>query len=218
MQKNETVQFEARPWQKVEGVELAKNIIADFSGKSSAEPLGAPIPSPILVSFTAGPRTNDTGTITLTSTSNRGIGTLDITFRVKGGWIIDGASGGGRVHGQKCGAPPGPWTIDGTYTRAGFVGEQRWSITIAADERTGTFTYRTTQEGKPAGSPVTIYLVGRAQGTVTLAIDAVDGTAHMVLKETKHTYSATTSSGGTGSDQNAPLEQYTFDWETGGSC
>lgn len=228
VRKNETVQFEARPFHKIEGTELHKPIVATFVGKASAEPLDVPVPSPILVSYKAGPNSNDSGTVTLTSTSNRGIGKLDLTFRVKGGWIIDATYAGGSAHGQKCGDPPGPWILDGTYEPANlaipgisvagtFKGTQKWTITINADEKTGTFVYSTNAKGKFVGAPVVVTLVGSAKGTVSLSIDPVSGLAHMDLQETKHTYRATVPYG-QGNDSNAPLDDYTLDWDVGGTC
>jgi hypothetical protein len=225
--KNELVQFEARPFHKIELVELHKPIVATFAGKASAEPLDTPVQSPILVSFKAGPKSNDTGNITLTSTSNRGIGTLNIRFRVRGGWIIDASfdrpQASGTIHGQqKCGDPTGQWIATGTYKpknlQGVFNGTQKWTITINPDAATGTFEYATTAKGQFAGVPVTIYLVGRASGKVTLNIDPISGVAHMVLKETLHTYYSTTKLGGSGTDQNATLETQPMDWDVGGNC
>ncbi|HXG26810.1 MAG TPA: hypothetical protein VNL94_08175 [Candidatus Binatia bacterium] len=216
VKKNETVQFEARVWHKVEGVELTKPIHSAFAGTASLDPVDVEVPSPMLLSFKAGPNLDDQGTVSLTTTSNRGIGTLDITFTVAGGWFIDGANFGGRLKGLKCGDPPGDWVIDGTYKVGAFAGEQRWTITIGADERTGTFGYNTTQTGTIQG--VTIYVVGLAFGEATLDIDPVTGQAHMELEEKTHTYSATTSKGGSGRDQDADLVRYAFDWEVGGDC
>ena len=134
------------------------------------------------------------------------------------GWSIDQRFGGGRIRGRHCGAVPGRWIVDGTYDVGGFVGTQKWKITIGADERTGTFTYNVTSKGAPFGSPVTVYLLGFANGTVTLAIDPADGTARMVLTETKHTYLTTTDKGGSGNDQEAERQTYPLDWPADPAC
>ena len=63
-----------------------------------------------------------------------------------------------------------------------------------------------------------IYLVGSSKGTVTLTLDPIDGDAHMVLQETKHTFVATTQYGGQGSNTDTELFRYTFDWDVGGDC
>jgi len=216
VRKNETVQFEARPFHKIEQVELHKPIVATFVGKASAQPLDTPVPSPILVSYKAGPMLNDTGTVTLTSTSNRGIGTLDLTFRVKGGWFIDTPSaGGGHLKGLKCGDPTGVWIIDGIIN-FGSQGVQKWTITIDANAQTGTFKYTTKTTSVFQG--VTVILDGSAHGTATLTIDPVSGMAHMDLKETSHTYRSYVDPRYKGSDQNAPLEEAHFDWDVGGNC
>ena len=216
--KNELIQFESKVWHKIENVELHKNIVNEFTGKSSVDPVDIPVPAPVTNSFKAGPMTNDTGTITMTTTSNRGIGVLSLTFRVKGGWLIDTPNRGGRLSGLKCGDPTGEWVVKGTYSALGMTGKQDWTITINADEATGKFVYYTDQQGNPGGAPVTVYVSGFARGNVTLSIDPVTSLAHMHLTETFHTYNATTELGGEGSDQDAPLESYDLDWPAGGNC
>ena len=220
--KNETVQFESKVWHKIENVELNKNIVNTFAGKTSIDPVDIPVPAPVTNSFKAGPNSNDIGTITMTSTSNRGIGEQTLTFRVKGGWLIDypatpHAYGGGSLHGEKCGDPTGNWVIDGSYDAAGFTGEQGWVITINADERTGVFEYATYQTAVMAG--VKIYLEGTANGTATLDIDATTGIAKMHLQETKHTYRSWTEySPDKGKNTDTELFAYEFEWLPEGSC
>ncbi len=134
------------------------------------------------------------------------------------GWSIDQASGGGRIKGKHCGDAPGKWIVDGTYDVGGLKGTQKWAITIRANGSTGSFTYSVSSKGKPFGAPLTVYLTGEAGGTVTLAIDPADGVAHMVLTETHHTYATTTDKGGSGNDQNAPLETSRLDWPPDPAC
>jgi hypothetical protein len=213
VRKNETVQFETTVWHKIDGTQLNKKIVNQFSGKASIDPVGIEVPSPVTNSFKAGSQNGDKGTIEMTTTSNRGIGKLTLTFEVKGGWFIDEPSGGGRIHGQKCGDPPGDWVIEGTYDMMGMVGQQQWTITIDASGQTGTFTYHQESEGNPGGGPVKVHVSGDAGGTVALSIDPVDGNAIMTFTETYSTYTAggASSAGGI----NPPYKQ---EWQVGGTC
>jgi hypothetical protein len=216
VKKNETVQFEARVWHKIENVELHKPIVNTFTGKRSVDPVDIPVPAPVTISYKAGPMLNDTGTIRMTTTSNRGIGVLALTFTVKGGWIIDTPSaGGGSLKGQKCGDPTGIWIVNGIIN-FGSQGVQKWTVTIDANGQTGTFKYTTKTETTYAG--VTVTLEGDAHGTATLSIDPVSGQAHMELTETFHEYRSWVDPAYKGSDNNAPLEGATFDWDVGGTC
>jgi hypothetical protein len=215
---NERVQFSATPYHKVERRDLRKPIVAEFTGEKSADPLDTPIPAPALFDFVAASLKDRTGTFTLTSTSNRGIGKLDVTFRVHvGGWAIDQPSGGGRITGRKCGGQTGDWTVKGTYEQLGMKGKQRWTFTIGANGRTGTYTYVQTSQGRPGGSPVTVFTEGRAEGTVTLAIEP-DGSATMDTQEASHTYRSWTAVGGKGRAQPVPLEQGTLHWDLDPTC
>jgi hypothetical protein len=173
----------------------------------------------MLVDFKAGGQRGETGTVTLTSTSNRGIATLDVEFKVKiDGWFVDHPSGGGHINGQKCGDPPGDWIVTGTYDLGGMKGTQRWVFTIRPDGRTGTFTYEQDAQGRPGGSPVTIFTRGRAGGDVTLAFGN-DGTARMHLVETSHTFASWTEGNlGKGASQNVPVQESDEVWEPGGTC
>jgi hypothetical protein len=216
VQKNELVQFESKVWHRIEGVELNKNIVNSFAGTQSLDPVDIPVPAPVTNSFKAGPESDDTGTVTMTSTSNRGIGELTLTFRVKGGWFIEEPNRGGILVGLKCGDPDGEWVVNGTYSINGFEGNQTWKMTINPDEATGTFTYTDHQVSNQFG--VQIELEGQAEGTVDLTIDPVTGDARMELRETFHSFRSRTPGGGYGGDQNAPLQSYRFNWDVGGDC
>lgn len=217
---NELVQFEAKVFHKIERVEVTKPIVPSFAGEASLDPVDIPVPSPVLLSYKAAARVDRTGTVTLTSTSNRGIGTLDITFRTRAnGWKVDHPSGGGRLVGQHCGEPPGEWKVEGTYEVGGMKGKQHWVFTIDASGTSGTYTYETTSKGEPGGSPVMVFTEGSAKGTVALSIDPDDGGAVMQLQETKHTYRSWTAfQGGEGKAQPVPLESSFMLWEVDPSC
>jgi hypothetical protein len=135
-------------------------------------------------------------------------------------WFVDAGNAYGHVKGQKCGGAAGTWILNGDYhppQPPGFRGTQKWTITIGSDWRTGTFTYETRAEGQVPGVPITVYLIGFSEGTVTLTIRD-DGIAHMEFAESKHTFLSTTSAGGAGADQDAPLQTYQQDWAVGGTC
>jgi hypothetical protein len=153
----------------------------------------------------------------------RGTALISIEWHVPPGWKIDGASGGGRIFGQKCGDPPGEWIMDGTYDQLGMQGVQRWTITIAANtdgstaSYTGTYTYTDQAQGRPGGAPVTVYQQGKASGRVTLTFDA-DRRAIMRLQEEQHSFISWVDPAFKGHDQNAPLIDRTVTWEVGGAC
>jgi hypothetical protein len=140
---------------------------------------------------------------------------LTIEWHEEGSHVIDGARNGSQVHGQKCDGIDGQWVVDGTYSRSGFDGTQQWVITLSEASMTGTFTYTDHQVGVQVG--VTITTEGSAEGTVTASIDEEDNVL-MHLTETRHTFRSSTSVGGQGADQNAPLADYDFAWEPAPPC
>jgi hypothetical protein len=221
VQRQEVVDFTSEPWHRIDGNRLDKRIVATFAGLASMEPEGAPQDPPAAVTYRAGSQNGDTGTVTLTSTSNRGIGTLALTFRVGGGYRIDGtyrnAFATGTALGEKCDGIDGEWIIDGEYTAGGFyTGTQRWTITLTEATMTGTFSYTDLQVGAVPGVPRTR---GQAAGTVTATEDE-EGDVHMHLTETSHSFQTETTApaGGWGNDANAPRQQYDFIWEAGADC
>jgi hypothetical protein len=221
VQRQEVVDFTAEPWHRIDGNRLDKRIVATLGGVASVDPSGAAQDPPAAVTYRAGSQEGDTGTVTLTSTSNRGIGTLDLTFTVGGGYHIDGtytnAFATGTALGEKCDGIEGQWIIDGEYTAGGFyTGTQRWTITLTEATMTGTFTYTDLQVGAVPGVPRTR---GQAAGTVSAAEDE-EGDVHMHLTETSHSFQTETTApqGGWGNDENAPLEEYDFIWELGDDC
>ena len=143
---------------------------------------------------------------------------LAIEWHEEPGWKVDGASGGGRVTGQHCGDVAGDWVVDGTYDVMGMRGRQQWVITIDPGGNVGTYTYQQTSRGNPGGAPVTVTVEGKAAGSVTLAIDATTGVAHMHLTEQVHTYNAKAPPRGWGKAQPRPLEQSDLDWEPDPTC
>jgi hypothetical protein len=79
---SELVHFTAKPVQRIEGIDLKKPVVLTFTGEKSAAPVGQEQDPPASVSFTAAADPGKQGVVSLTSTSNRGIGTLALTFTV----------------------------------------------------------------------------------------------------------------------------------------
>jgi hypothetical protein len=138
-------------------------------------------------------------------------------------WYLDDTfnQGGilGRVFGQKCDGAAGTWSAQGTYdTPGGASGNQVWNIDIAMTSATtgrGLFNYSDVQEMHPPGVNITIYTIGNASGEIDLVIDSATGEARMNARETSHTFSVTTSAGGSGHDQDAPLQAWDLAWHPG---
>ncbi len=78
----EEVHFTAKPVHKVEGTDLDKPVVATFNGRESARPLDVPQRAPAQLVYQAPAEEGPAGVVALKSTSNRGIGTLDVQFRV----------------------------------------------------------------------------------------------------------------------------------------
>jgi hypothetical protein len=217
---NEVVPFTATPRHRIEGVDLHKRVVATLSGRLAVDPVGVEQDPPAAVTYTAPSEVDDGGTVTLKSTSNRGIGTLDLTFVVKvRGWSIDEPSGGGRITGQKCGGVGGDWIVDGTYRRAvGPMvadGKQRWVITINEATMAGTYRYTDAQRSTVGG--VVIKVDTTIKGTVALTIDDT-GRARMVLTETSRKITASTNLGGSGGGAGQPDLVGRLVWQVGGDC
>lgn len=86
---DELVHFTATVKHVVEGSQLDKPIVAAFSGEKSVIPRDQPLDPPADLTYTAPTQPGKSGTVTLTSTSNRGIGTLGITFTVAPPIVIE---------------------------------------------------------------------------------------------------------------------------------
>lgn len=144
--------------------------------------------------------------------------------KLRCGWTIDepfstGTASGHRV-GTKCGDLNGLWTLEGIYRGLGAEGNQVWNVSIegALPDDTfgqGSFTYSDVAEMTMLGE--TAFLVGNIVGDADVAIQE-NGDAKMRLRETKHTFRATTTRGGEGHDVNAPLEVHTLTWRFGADC
>ena len=226
---NATVPFTAQPRHRIEGVDLAKPVVATFAGERSVAPVGTPIPAPADFTFTAGALDGRRGTVTMTSTSNRGIGTLDVTFTVKvDGWTIDAAftnavGARGTLQGTKCGSSlAGAWKVVGTYSFMGFDGRQVWRIDLNAlaslspagdPVYNGTYTYADRSTG-PYGVKQKTDTSGRVEATVD-----EDFTVTMTLTETSREQTATAPQRGTGTGPQTPqTTERPLVWTLGATC
>ena len=224
-----TIPFTARPRHRIEGVDLSKPVVASFSGERSVAPVDVPVPAPAEFTFTAGTLDGRHGTVTMTSTSNRGIGTLAITFTVKvEGWTIEGTftnqvGASGTVRGKKCGSSlGGAWKVVGTYTFQGFDGRQTWKIDLnplaglspAGDPvYAGDYTYVDQSKG-PYGVTQRTDVTGTIEAT-----EADDGTVTMKLTETTRKQRAKAPGGGWGYGPEVPLQVVgDLVWTPGATC
>jgi hypothetical protein len=129
----------AQPRAKWGGGDLDKPVVATLSGKVSISPANSPENAPASFTYVAGHEDGDAGTVTFTSTSNRGIGTTTATYTVGGidklnvsfsgslvhdnFGILDTVtiSGSGQVKRQADGILRGPATAHATFARTSDI-------------------------------------------------------------------------------------------------
>lgn len=80
---DEQIPFTATVKHKVDGSAIDKPIVAALQGDRSVSPVDTEVPSPADFTFIAGSEELDEGDVAMTSTSNRGVGTLTLRFIVK---------------------------------------------------------------------------------------------------------------------------------------
>lgn len=211
---DESFSFTAKPVHVVEAIDLDAPVVATFSGLTEASPLDVEQDPPASIDFTAGSDPGDEGTITLKSTSKRGIGTLLLTFTVeRSGWLYDFQTGLGNEYGLKCDGVAGEWTIEGTAKIGGLSSTSLYVITIDESSMTGRFKYEQIDEiSGGGGSGVTIY---NRTGTVSLRIDP-SGAAIMTLTDTKSTITATIL--GHSQTTDIPLDTEELIWDDAGDA
>ena len=84
-----TVPFTATVCHRLDGNQLAQDVEPAFSGTKSLSPDRDKRATPLDLTFTAGPEPDDTGTVTLTTVSNRGRAVKTLTFTVvEPGWTL----------------------------------------------------------------------------------------------------------------------------------
>lgn len=78
----EKVDLTVKALGKFDGQEIAKPIVATFTGTKSLDPTDRPVDEPAKFSFEAGDKKDDKGTIDLKQVSNRGIGRRQVVYTV----------------------------------------------------------------------------------------------------------------------------------------
>lgn len=143
------------------------------------------------------------------------------------GWFIDTTGNGQHSEGIKCYDPAfspsqsldGDWVMQGNYTQRSPTGEQKgdelWEVTIGQGG-TGHYTYTDTAR-LVTTLGITVYVTGKAEGDADVTLMS-DGTVHMHLVDTKHTYTTTTNLGGHGNDTPGPLRANILVWNPGADC
>jgi hypothetical protein len=81
--KNASLMITAQPYQKFEQVNFNAAVVATLSGVQSLSPQSQPVAAPAMFTYVAGSKFKDSGTVSLKSTSKRGIGTASATYTVK---------------------------------------------------------------------------------------------------------------------------------------
>jgi hypothetical protein len=84
VERDEHVQITAHVRHRFDKTELDKPIVATLEGVASLDPTDTPVAAPASFTYVAGRELNDKGVVTLTSTSNRGIGSTTATYNVGG--------------------------------------------------------------------------------------------------------------------------------------
>jgi hypothetical protein len=89
VEADDTIRFEAWPVHVIEGGRLDKPIVATLVGSVSILPEGIKQDAPAPLTYVSGHEEGGSGTVTMKSTSNRGIGTLDVTFTVAPAVVLE---------------------------------------------------------------------------------------------------------------------------------
>lgn len=157
---HQAVQVEVRTRHKLDGVELDKRVAATLSGPGSIDP--GQLPRTVgTITYTAGDKAGDAGTITLESRSRRGIGRTSLTITVLPSFRVDQPIGDLRLSGKVCGFDT-PFTLDSadpmpgsiTFTPSGsgggsFAGSGQVGDTQGVIETTGTYTVEGADTERP---------------------------------------------------------------------
>jgi hypothetical protein len=133
--------------------------------------------------------------------------------KLKCDWTIHRVVPGGKITGTKCGGIGGDWVIDADVKSGPATVHQRWTVTIDAGTRAGTFTYADTGHTEMLGS--TADTKGSSSGTASLTLD-LTGPVTTDLHETVHTSTGQTTAAGQTIRMpltDVPPVDYTFKWE-----
>jgi hypothetical protein len=86
---NERVPFTVKVFHKIDGGELDKPVVATLAGDKSVNPDGTEQRAPASITYVAPAQPGGTAVVTARSTSNRGIGWLDIRFRAEDALVLE---------------------------------------------------------------------------------------------------------------------------------
>ena len=166
----EKVTFTVEPRGAFDKKSIKAGVDVTFSGKESVEKQGGNQQPPVSLTYTAGEKKDDKGTVSVKQTSVRGIGSTSITFTVgEADYRVDYA-GGYIYSGTKCKGLPGAWTLQIN------VGGGTGTVTFTIPENLGPAEATTNYELSIAGTRNTFKLKGK----VTPSTDA-EGKAFLLL-------------------------------------
>ena len=167
----EKVTFSVEPRGAFDKQPIDAGVDVKFDGKESLDPVGAGQKPPVSLTYTAGEKKDDKGTVSLTQTSNRGIGSKSITFTVGDQDYKVNYAGGYTYTGTKCKGLAGPWTLQLS------IGGGSGTVTFTIPESLGPAVATTNYKLAVAGTSSTYKLTG----SITPSTDA-DGKAYLSFK------------------------------------
>jgi hypothetical protein len=108
-----TVDLGVQPISRVDGepIDGGTLTVESVSGAGTFDPAAGEHPNPTGFSWAA-PKDRGAGTISIMSTSRRGIGTDPTTVEVMQGWQVTGTKDGAVHSGIKCDGLEGPWVVE----------------------------------------------------------------------------------------------------------
>lgn len=132
--------FTAELWHRFDAEPVSERIVATLSGEESIDPSDQPERSPVRLTYRAGSEPDDRGTVTLESTSNRGIARRTVVFARASGWTIDVPPFPPNMAtstGRRCDATEvvGEWVLETTMTDDLVTDHSVMRITAQADGR-----------------------------------------------------------------------------------
>ncbi len=166
----QAVPIEVKTRHVIEGGELDKRVEATLSGQGSIDPASLP-KTPDTITYTAGEKGGDAGTISLVSRSRRGIGNTTLTVKVGDKYLVDAPVGVHRLQGPVC-------SLDEPFTLS-VVGQINGTITFTPTGSGGGTYAGSADLGRGSMTWSGGYaLTGR--DTESPSIDADDGTTSLV--------------------------------------
>lgn len=173
----EKVTFTVAPRGKWDSQPIDADVSVRFEGKESSDPSSGSHKPPVSITYTAGEKKDDKGSVHLEQTSMRGIGRKSITFTVGDSDYRVGQGGMTYVYsGTKCKGLAGPWTLNIN------VGGGMGTVTFTIPENLGAAVAATSYKLSIAGTSNVFNLTGTvtpktdAEGKVTLVFALGSGT------------------------------------------